>query len=712
MIGRTLGGRYIVEARVGGGGMAAVYRGVDSFLHRQVALKVLRSQFADDAEFVNRFRREARAAASLSHPNIVAVYDVGQEDPDCYYIVQEFVDGRTLKERIQQEGPLPVEEALGIAQQVLRGLGHAHAVGVVHRDVKPQNVLLTRDGRVKVTDFGIARAGTGATFVHTGAILGTAHYAAPEQVRGQPTDQRCDLYSTGVMLYEMLVGHPPFDGESPLAVAMQHVERPVPDIAAERPDLSEGVRAVLAHALAKSPEDRYSDSAEMAADIEAVLAGAPPRHAALAAAPGTADGAVDPGDAEQDVEEGPERQTRGGGLARLSAIAAGVILGLAVLAGGGVLAFTRLLNVRVVPVPAVVGQSLAGAEQAIAGAHLLVQVYQENSTQVPAGQIDRASPAPGTPVRQGTMVEIWQSLGPPNVTLPDLSGLTLAAAQTELGGMGLQAVAAPGKHYSATVPPGYVIASSPAAGASVAEGTSVSLQLSDGPSGIGIMPNEVGRTLQTVQADLAARQLQLGTVTSEPTGWPAGIVAATSPVAGAAAPAGSTADLTVSSGCVYSSPHTFQAGSTLPAAASGTSASGSAAGASTQAGMHEQVLIQDVGQPTPRLIYDQVVPPGTTFKVQLCWSSPQGAVWTWQENGAVAGSGTVVAAAGTPSGSGAGPASTSAAGPASAGGPGPGTPAAGSSAASSGPAAGGGLPSNPGNPGSAGLPAQSSTGPG
>jgi len=728
MIGRTLGGRYIVETRVGGGGMATVYRGVDSFLHRQVALKVLRAQFADDAEFVGRFRREARAAASLSHPNIVAVYDVGQEGTDCYYIVQEFVDGRTLKDRIEADGPLPVAEALGMIQQVLRALGHAHAVGVIHRDVKPQNVLLTRDGRVKVTDFGIARAETGATFVHTGAILGTAHYAAPEQVRGQPTDQRCDLYSTGVVLYEMLSGHPPFDGESPLAVALQHVELPVPDIGLARPDVESGVRAVLAHAMAKSPDERYRGTEEMAADIEAVLEGGAPTYA-----PGLDPASTPLGAAAAVPSAMPEPPAEGSGAgrrpgradgadwARLAAIAAGVVVGLAVLAGLGAFLVSRLLNVREVAVPAVVGDSLDAAEQAITGARLGVQVNQENDAQTPAGEIARSSPPPGTPVRQGSTVQIWQSLGPPNVTMPDVAGLTLAAAETELGGMGLQPAPAAGKHYSASVPQGYVISSTPAAGATLQQGAAVSLQVSAGPAGVGTMPDYVGATLQVVQADLANRQLTAGPISREPTGWPAGIVAATAPVAGAAAPAGTTVDLTVSSGCVAQFERTFQAGTAASGTgasgtaasasgvsasaasgtgASGTGASGTGAGAPAAAGMREQVLIQDVGQASPRLIFDRTVPPGQTFAVQLCWSSPQGAVWTWEENGVVVGSGTVTSAAA--------PAGTQTSGT---------TPAGGASSsvsgapASSSSGSGGTLPSSP-QPGQSGIPSESSTPPG
>ncbi len=717
MIGRTLGGRYIVEARVGGGGMAAVYRGVDSFLHRQVALKVLRAQFADDAEFVSRFRREARAAASLSHPNIVAVYDVGQEGSDCYYIVQEFVDGRTLKERIQNDGPLALGEALDVTRQVLRALGHAHKVGVVHRDVKPQNVLLTHDGRVKVTDFGIARAEVGATFVHTGAILGTAHYAAPEQVRGQPTDPRCDLYSTGVVLYEMLAGVPPFDGDSPLGVALQHVELPVPDIGDVRPDVPDGVRAVLAHAMAKSPEERYRSTEEMATDIEAVLEGGAPLHApampaaaALVAPVGVLgqDQAQSPDAVAEAARRGSGAKARrrtaedGGNWSHVAAITVGLVVGTAVLVAAGLLLVSRVLNVREVKVPQVVGESLAGAEQAIVGAHLLVQVYQENDAHVPAGEIERTNPTPGTAVREGSTVQIWQSLGPPNVTMPDVAGLTLGTAETELSAMGLQSRAASGKHYTDTVPPGYVITSVPPAGTSLPQGATVSLDVSSGPAGAGTMPDYVGATLQAVRTDLAARQLTVGKIVRELTGWPSGIVAATAPVAGSSAPAGTAVDLTVSSGCVQQAERTFQASSGLVTSASGASSSGSSfsgtsdvgpTGSGAASGIREQILIQDVGQSGPRLIFNRVVPAGQSFAVQLCWSSPQGAVWTWEENGVVAGSGTVTGStSGQPGSSATGTQGTS-------------------GAASSSSSSGGALPPNPGQPGQSGIPEQSSTAP-
>ncbi|MBX5476814.1 MAG: serine/threonine protein kinase, partial [Clostridia bacterium] len=274
MIGRILGGRYEILERVGGGGMAIVYRALDTFLNRPVAVKVLRPQFAADEELVARFRREARAAASLSDPRIVSVFDVGQ-DGDVYYIVMEYVDGSTLKRRIQEEGPFAPDAAAEVAKHILIALEHAHRAGIVHRDVKPQNVILTRDGRVKVTDFGIAQAAGGATLVHTDSILGTAHYLSPEQAKGRPADERSDVYATGIVLYEMLAGRPPFEGDSPLAVAMQHLQAEPPSLADFRDDVPGDLLHIVSRATAKEPVRRYASAEMFRRDLDAFLAGRP-----------------------------------------------------------------------------------------------------------------------------------------------------------------------------------------------------------------------------------------------------------------------------------------------------------------------------------------------------------------------------------------------------------------------------------------------------
>jgi len=273
MIGELIGERYEVEELVGKGGMSSVYRARDDVLERRVALKILHEHFSGDPEYVERFRREARAIARLNHPNIVTVIDRG-EFAGRQFIVFEHVPGENLKEIVEREGPLPVSQALALTHQIARGLAFAHDNGVVHRDVKPQNVLLDETGRAKVTDFGIARSlepGDGLT--ETGALLGTSDYIAPEQATGQPVDERSDQYSLGVLLYELLTGEVPYKGGSFMAVAMRHVRDPVPSVRERRPDVPAQVDAIVARAMAKRPEDRFPSIEAMMAAIEACLPG-------------------------------------------------------------------------------------------------------------------------------------------------------------------------------------------------------------------------------------------------------------------------------------------------------------------------------------------------------------------------------------------------------------------------------------------------------
>src|SRR5581483_8148105 len=256
MVGEVLGDRYELDELVGAGGMSSVFRAHDRLLDRKVALKVLHQQYAADPEYVERFRREARAVAALSHPNIVTVIDRGSEG-GRQFIVFEYVDGENMKRLLEREGPLPVERALELAMQVARGLSFAHQEGLVHRDVKPQNVLLNGDGRAKVTDFGIARSmdvHQGVT--RTGTVLGTSDYIAPEQAQGQRVDEQSDVYSLGVVLYELLTCEVPFPGENFVAVAMRHINEPPPPVRAKRPDVPPRVEAAVQRAMAKSPSDR------------------------------------------------------------------------------------------------------------------------------------------------------------------------------------------------------------------------------------------------------------------------------------------------------------------------------------------------------------------------------------------------------------------------------------------------------------------------
>src|SRR5262245_60241571 len=271
LTGTLFAGRYRVTRKIGGGGMADVYLAEDQELGRRVAIKILHNRYANDEQFVERFRREATHAAGLSHPNIVAIFDRGEAD-GSYFIVMEYVEGRTLKELIRSRGPCPIPVAIAYTRQILSALRYAHRSGVVHRDIKPHNVIVDPEGVVKVTDFGIARAGA-SQMTEEGAIIGTAQYLSPEQARGAPVDQTSDLCSTGVVLFELLTARVPFNGESPVEIAMKHIAEPPRAPSKLRPEVPEDLDLVVARALAKEPKDRYQSAAAMDSDLEAVARG-------------------------------------------------------------------------------------------------------------------------------------------------------------------------------------------------------------------------------------------------------------------------------------------------------------------------------------------------------------------------------------------------------------------------------------------------------
>ncbi|GGA33172.1 hypothetical protein GCM10007416_02350 [Kroppenstedtia guangzhouensis] len=268
--GRKLGGRYEVISRIGGGGMAVVYKARDVLLNRHVAIKVLNESLSNDAEFVKRFSREAQAAASLSHPNVVNVYDVGQEN-HTHYIVMELVEGPTLKEYIQQYSPLTPEEIVSIASQICDALAHAHENQIVHRDVKPHNILLGYNGRAKVTDFGIARASTSSTITQAGSVMGSVHYFSPEQARGGLIGHKSDIYSLGVVLYEMVTGRLPFDGDSAISIAMKHLQDPVEDPSGLNPDVPPEIHRIILKAMEKDPDQRFETALEMKQELDEIF---------------------------------------------------------------------------------------------------------------------------------------------------------------------------------------------------------------------------------------------------------------------------------------------------------------------------------------------------------------------------------------------------------------------------------------------------------
>jgi eukaryotic-like serine/threonine-protein kinase len=420
-----LGDRYTLLEVLGGGGMARVHLAHDNVLDRDVALKVLRQQYTDDEEFVERFRREAKNAASLNHPGIVQVYDQGRSEDGTYYLAMEYVPGGTLKERIAKEVPMDSGEAAGLASQVAEALSVAHGHGIVHRDIKPQNVLLTTSGEAKVADFGIARAASSKTMTDTNLVLGTAAYMSPEQVRGDRVSPASDLYSLGVVLYEMLTGELPYQADDPIATAMKHINEPEPHPRKANPAVPEALDALVVKLLAKEPEDRYASAAELAEDLRRVRDGLPP----LAAGIGdrttarisqgtertrTAPTAVDPGRGQTPpARDGSRRQA----LLPLVALLIGVAL-----LGGLAWTLTRGSSEQGTPeaggaerveVPNIVGLSREKAQRHLDSAGLKLGSQDEAaSDEVAEGAVIKQEPTAATEAGRGTAVDVTVSTGP------------------------------------------------------------------------------------------------------------------------------------------------------------------------------------------------------------------------------------------------------------------------------------------------------------
>ncbi len=448
---RLLGGRYELDGVVGRGGMAEVYRARDIRLDRIVAVKTLREDLARDQTFQARFRREAQSAASLNHPSIVAVYDTGEDDTGgshIPYIVMEYVDGRTLRDLLREDRRLLPERALEITDGVLRALDYSHRNGIVHRDIKPGNVMLTRSGQVKVMDFGIARAVSDAqaTMTQTAQVIGTAQYLSQEQARGERVDARSDLYSTGCLLYELLTGRPPFLGDSPVAIAYQHVrENPIPPSRVD-PEVPQWADAIVLRAMAKDPRDRYQSAAEMRQDIQRALQGVPvaaPRTAAYGAAtqrvgPATAmagmTGAMPDYQYGSDDGYPPEEKER-----RWLPIVlwiAGILLVLGVV--GGVAYAILGGGSSGHAVPQVNGLTLTQAEQQITAAGLKSKVQKQPSATVAKNIVISTNPPNGNVVPAGSQVVLIVSSGPKMVTVPDVKHDSVSQAQSTLKAAGFQ----------------------------------------------------------------------------------------------------------------------------------------------------------------------------------------------------------------------------------------------------------------------------------
>lgn len=559
--GKMLGDRYQVGGVIGRGGMAEVHEGRDLRLGRRVAIKILRPDLAKDPSFQARFRREAQSAAALNHPNIVAVYDTGEDtltDPDGQdvvvpYIVMEYVDGMTLRQLLASGRRLLPERALEIAAGVLTALDYAHRHGIVHRDIKPANVMLTRTGDVKVMDFGIARAinEAGQTMTSASAVMGTAQYLSPEQARGEVVDARSDLYSTGVLLYELLVGRPPFTGESAVSIAYQHVsEMPTPPSQVDA-GVSPEIDAVVLRALAKRADDRYQSATEFRSDVERAIAGSPvtaavptitPDHTQQLAPVEAATGSGNGGYGDPIYDQRRRRRGRAGRstlfwILSLSAVAIAVL---------GALAIGRFIfggtSASLVTVPNLDGLTLEEATGSLAEFELRLGAQTPEISDREPGTVIAQQPAPGESIEQGQAVNVTISTGREQATVPQLIGLTsLDAVRTALGDANLQLGDI--TEEDSNQPAGYVLAQDPAEGAQLAAGSAVGVVVS---SGLIQVPDVTELNVAQALSDLAQAGFEVQQVEQESTLEPAGIVLAQSPQPGTSLERGSVVTITIS----------------------------------------------------------------------------------------------------------------------------------------------------------------------
>ncbi|EFR41967.1 kinase domain protein [Selenomonas sp. oral taxon 137 str. F0430] len=550
---RVLDGRYALEMPIGSGGMADVYRAKDQLLERTVAVKILHRQYENDTEFIARFQREAKAAARITHPNIVNVYDVGVAE-GRHYIVMEYVPGRTLKERIKEEAALPVPEALRIAGQIASALAQAHADQLVHCDIKPHNILVMPDGTVKVADFGIARAVTESTMTYNDSVMGSVHYFSPEQASGTTITPKSDVYSLGIVLYEMLTGHVPFDGNTAVSIARRHLDEEPQPLHAILPGIPPVVDALVMRMMAKDPAQR-PDSAQLVRDIRRAeqLCVSVGEMAGVPAFDPDATRVLTPGEAQEisafaeEGEESPDAVEKRS-FFRTRKFIFGLVLVLILGFFTGIfLSFGKFWSTVEVTVPDVTGKQMTLARQILEDQHLRVTVAETFDADVPVGVVVSQSPEAGMTVKEERAITIYVSKGGEALEMPNLRGLKQTDAIDRLQKMGLRL----GSSYEtfSDEEVGTVISQDPRSGARISKGQTVDITVSKGQKVKKTnVPNVKGVPIDRARSMIEESNLKVGTVAQEENSQAAGTVTAQSPAAGTEVDEGTAVRLTVSEG--------------------------------------------------------------------------------------------------------------------------------------------------------------------
>ena len=518
ILGTKLADRYLIEELVGVGGMCNVYRAFDAEALQTVAVKMLRDEYAADEEYLRRFRNESRAINALSHPNIVKIYDVVLDAPNPY-LVMEYVSGITLKEYIDRKKPIPGRTAANIAGLILTALQCAHENGIVHRDVKPQNIMVTEKGEVKVMDFGIARFAMSQSHTIDGNAIGSVHYISPEQALGGAVDQRTDIYSVGVILFEMLCGRLPFDGESPVSVALQQVEQSPKALRSLNPNVPVGLEQITLHAMAKNPDDRYANCGEMIADLRRWLADPKTTFPAYAATP--VKKAAEFVRNKVPKKTGADAPKPAGGhkklkdrlttpLSRLFAVTCGVVVASVLFVFVMFQIYQPFQKVEDITLPNLVGVDYTAATAGSAYPDIRIELESEDfNTEYEAGQIYRQSPSAGKSVKKGSTVQVWVSAGGQMIPIPTFTNQEATAVYAKLVSLGLKYSTT--EIASDTIAEGSVVRTSPEAGQSAPAGSTVVVYVSTGsnkervqvPEVLGY-PEEVAvQTLKDAQFEVA-----------------------------------------------------------------------------------------------------------------------------------------------------------------------------------------------------------------